>query len=182
MNADETNLNDMMRQLERATTNEPDRDASSDPQTAALREGWTLLGQLLQAAETESPCRVAWEELTIPPPATPATRLAAWKVPAALAVAASLLLGLALTWSFWRTPTGESMAKSSAPKTETHTQAKTETVLADLPWDEPIDTEIAQAKRQVLAVEQEWCFLSNATYPVYGRLQEIQQEMSDGSM
>ena len=72
--ADEKNLNDMMRQLERATTNEPDRDASSDPQTAALREGWTLLGQLLQAAETESLCRVAWEELTISPPTAKPTQ------------------------------------------------------------------------------------------------------------
>ena len=170
MNADETNLPDLERQLELATAAEPANDASLEPETAALREGWALLGQLLQDAEAESPSGVAWESLSVSPPTPlPPARRAAWKRPVAIVVAASLLVGVTLVWSWWRTPAGGPVAK------------QTNTVV-DLAWDEPIDTEIAQAKRQLLAVEQEWCYLSNATYPVYGRMQQIEQEMSEGSM
>jgi hypothetical protein len=183
MNADEQNLNPLLSQLEQATSNAPDRAAATDPQTAALGEAWSLLGQLLQAAEAESPSRVAWDELQVPPPPAPVAKPVAWKRPAALAVAVTLLLGLGLAWSWWRTPGGTVVAKTTT-KTTTVAPApvRTDNPVIDLAWDETIDTEIAAAKQQMLAVEQEWCFLSNATYPVYGRMQEIQQEMSNGSM
>jgi hypothetical protein len=176
-------VNELRRRLTAATAADCPAHLLSDAETAALREGWLALGELLEAAQPtlDEPVRLRQP----PPRRVPA----GWRLAGAAAVAASVLLGTMLVWQGvdsnrrggTPSPSGglaRGVEEPDAPS-EPLRPMPTEDELA---WDDPLDDQIASAGQQILRLQQDWDYLDDAFGPVYHGLEEMEDELDESTL
>ena len=176
-------LSELYRRLTAATAPDCPAHLLADAETAALREGWLALGELLEAAQPTLDGPVAIIE---PPQRRMPVR---WSLVAAAAVAASVLLGMMLVWQLGEgnrrggtsSPSGElarGVEESDAPS-EPLRPMPTEDELA---WDDPLDDQIASAGQQIVHLQQDWDSLDDVFGPVYHGLEEMEDELDESTL
>jgi hypothetical protein len=187
-------LEEMQRLLEKATDAGSAPPDELDPESACLREAWLAFGQMLETAPPPilaSPLP-SKEEPTTSPLALregPGVRAAPshvqrhWRLPAAALLAASLLIAVAAAWMLhnanWQadsTAAREQMAsthRKTAPSTQAHTQKVSS---SDEPqWDDSLDEQFAQVGWQMLCVQQNQFFRTDAFGVFQYQLQQLSQ-------
>jgi hypothetical protein len=172
-------LNELERRLTAATEPECPGHLLSDAETAALREGWLALGELLDAAQPalDQPVR-------LPEPPT-RWMSARWKLAAAAALAVTVLLGVTLAWQFVGGNRGGDIASPTeggegpnAPWEPSFTMPTEE----ELVWDDPLDEQIALAGEQIVRLQQDWDYLDDAFGPVYSGLEEMEDDLDESTL
>ena len=176
---------ELERRLERATAPECPSDPPQDAETAALRDGWLALGQLLEAAQ---PSGEPFQLRSMP---ERTRRVGRWPVVAA-AVAASLLLGVALAWKLVGGGAVDDVSRLDGavaahvpPGTGANVAPKptlSEPVVDDLPWDDPLDQQIASVAEEVVRVQQEWYRLEQGFAPVYRGLEQMEDDLAESPL
>jgi len=198
-------LTNLERRLEAATARDVPPEGPLDPEAAALREGWLALSQLLEAAEKQlgdcpdfrATTRSVVPEMGLSPsadespsadksPAAPPQRRR-WRLAAVVAMAVSLLVGVALAWHMLGQgrsgdqtasqdepstvlPGGDAVADARQPKTTAPTTPPSA-------WEDPLDERIDQARQAIVLLQQDWRGGGDGTDPVYDRLEQIRQEI-----
>ena len=167
--------NQLQHQLQQATAADPPpNDLPLDPETASLREGWVLLGQLLEEAQPEPK-----EPLELAAVPRRDERFQRGRAIAAL-LAASLLIGATLIGSMMET---DRTNKTATPGTER--PANVDEAVAsgpdtvDLPWDDDLDQQIDQVGQQLTLVRQDRFSLDDAMASVAYGMEQIEQEFED---
>ena len=181
-------MNDELRQLERrleqATARRLPDGTTLDSETAALREGWLAMAQLLEAADAAS------AEMAPVRPLPPAGSRRTWMAAAAAAIAASLLVGGALAWKLSSGGNSvEQVAKDRAPSQQPEPLRAPEKDLTAFPMalpdtssDESLDEGIARAYQELIRIEQDWHRLGSASAPLANKLEQIGQELSQSTI
>ena len=176
-------LFELERRLTAATAPECPAYLLSDAETAAMREGWLALGELLEAAQP-----MLDEPVRLPEP--PNRRLSArWKLAATAALAATVLLGVMLGRRFVEgnrqggiasTPEGVAVGveRPNAPSEQPRTMPTEESLV----WDDPLDEEIALAGQQIVRLQQDWGYLNDAFGPVYSGLEEMEDDLDESTL
>jgi hypothetical protein len=176
-------LSELKRRLEAATAPDCPPHLLGDAETAAWREGWLALGELLEAGQPTRHAPVPlWQ-----PPRRPAR--AVWRRAAAAAVAATLLLSVTLLWQAHRgnrrsgmpsppQPLAAGLEPSTAPSAEPHTTSTED----ELVWDDPLDEQIALAGQQILRLQQDGDYLGDAFGPLYYGLEEMGDELDQNTL
>jgi hypothetical protein len=180
----------LRRQLEAATAPGDVPDEPLDAETESLRQGWHALGRLLEAAEG--------------PLAEPGGR---WRAPvaqrrprwrpatlAAVAVAASLLVAVAVAWSLRSArsgnpplPSPEQVAsqKPAPPPTvgpdRTHAarQKRAPSKAAELKWDDSLDQQLVSAGQELVRIQQQWYAQGGGIDYVRHGLNQMEEEFND---
>jgi len=178
-------LNKLQRRLERATAPEQPVDPPEDAETAALGEGWLALGQLLEAAEP-------WQEPFELRKQTERTRHVGWRSVVAAATAASFLIGVALAWKLTGGGAPGSEARPSGTVAVNVQQegglivsperTGSESPMADMGWDDPLDQQIASVGQEVVRVQQDWYGADDAFGPVYRGLEQMDEDLAESSL
>ena len=186
-------LRKLERQLEQATAGRDAPRAALDPQTASLREAWLAFGQLLEAATSTpaaSPGAMSW---------TPPREHRRWLVPAALALAASLLVGLTVAWGVrghgpFARPGGAAIEVASnggkeatpdpeaTPPAVSPADSPADSPAAELAWDDTLDSEIASAGRAVVSVRHDWLGLAEGSSAVRYGLRRLEEDLRDSPL
>jgi hypothetical protein len=181
---------ELLRQLELATSSESTADRLDD-ETAALREGWLMLGRLIEVAEADS-------EALVPAVRPAAARIRKW--PFALAIAAGLLIAL-LSWSIvWRQASSEStpeIAESiedadkndsgggveAAAKGRNSEAAFAGTDSAsEFAWDDEFDEVLTKASVAIHSARSDWSNGEAGYASLSDRFEEFEQELEEGSL
>ena len=186
-------MNDESKQLERrleqATARQLPADTTLDSETAALREGWLALGQLLEAAESAS--GPAAPLPAVPP--VPARRSWTW-LGVVAALAASLLVAGLATWQLFpgsdtgqhaKAPEAARTPQSVQPQEPVHIPEKTQLATKsgqDSSWDGTLDESITNAYQELIGIEQDWTGFSGISASVSARLEEISQELAQSTI
>jgi hypothetical protein len=167
----------LQRQLERATAAGCEPDPSADAETAALRETWLALGQLLDAA---APVGDAMPEMRCP------RRLAAsrWSWAALAAVAVWLLIAAGVAWlPAWSVPGQAPVEVAARPSPLPSAAASAQTPAeAGLEWDDSLDEEIALAGQKILSIAQEPYRLRAIDSPIAERLKEMDRDLTESTL
>lgn len=164
----------LQHQLQRATAADPPpNDLPLDPETASLREGWMLLGQLLGEAQPEPKEPL---EFAVPRRHERSQR---GRAIAAL-LAASLLIGATLVGSMMETSRTE---KTATPGTERPADVQ-EAVASgldtlDLAWEDDLDQRIARVGEQLILVQQDRYSLDDVMASVAYGIEQIGREFED---
>jgi hypothetical protein len=163
------NLDKLERMLEQATAAQGQAQDGLDPEAASLGEAWIAFGRLLEAAE--APVEPAIGHWAMPRP-TPGRR---WLLPAAALLAASLLIGIATTWTFRSTiapssPVGQ-VAKLPPPTPATGPQ-----------WDDSWDEQIAQVGRNVIYAQQDLYAGPDPLGAVQYGIEQMQQDVEGSKL
>ena len=197
-------MNDELRKLEHQleqATPFPGEGAESSPdvlldcQTASLREGWLIFGQLLEAAQPtpDEPLKLAAfsSHGTMGPAATRRSPHAQGSRAVVSVVAASLLIGVTLMWSVLETTSSNLMVKPSKPVPPTAEDTESNVVQpqhaielteVDLQWDDPLDQQIARAGQELTRVEQDWYYVDDAFASVSYALEQTGEEIDDNTL
>jgi len=178
-------LRKLERQLEQATAGRDSPKAALDSQAASLREAWLAFGQLLEAATSTpsaSPGAMPW---------APPRVHRRWLLPAALALAASLLVALTVAWGVrgHGPPAGPGGAAkelaSSGGKEATPAPEPTGPALlpdVELAWDDTLDSEIASAGRAVVSVRHDWLGRADGSSAVRYGLRQLDEDLRDSPL
>ncbi|MGD0898851.1 MAG: hypothetical protein ABR915_13520 [Thermoguttaceae bacterium] len=199
-------LAELQRRLEQATARgEADQD-TLHAETAALREAWLALGQLLEAAgpeeeEGDSPHlperrgggpRIAGvaQMGTVPffPASPPARRWARRLVRLVVTIAATVLIAVAsvIGWSVAKRGPGQghtpdaSLAEHRPPAVPSVPGTKQPVggvSQIDLAWSDPIDNAIARAGQAVAGVEADWRTRDDASTAIQYGLRQVEEDM-----
>ena len=175
--------------LHRATSRNLPADAELDAQTAALRDGWLALSQLLEAADAEQPEPV----VTLPAAAIAVRPGKLWL--AIFALAASLLLVAAGAWlvaTRWNTVGGggSQVATSPQPKDEVSpgvapvpsNAVANDAINGELAWDDALDDRIADASEAARRVQTVSRGADRDLDFVNWRLEEISRDLATDSL
>jgi hypothetical protein len=186
--------NDLERQLEQATARPDSSGGPLDPQTASLREAWLAFGQLLDAAQPASgkgTVPFSSDENRDSPPRIqpvpwPARHRRAWLVPAAVGVAASLLVAVTIAWmtrgggDSQSNPNRGTATLAGAPgptqpgATVPQPGVASQTELA---WDDTLDKQIVLTGEAVLGAQEDWSVLADAANSVRYGIHQIQKDV-----
>ncbi|MGQ9576392.1 MAG: hypothetical protein ACUVUC_13845 [Thermoguttaceae bacterium] len=175
-------LKRLQRQLEQATgRGEP--EPGLDPQTASLREAWRAFGQLLEAAHPVP------EQPLVMRPRPAAGRGLGWLVAAAVAVAASLLIGVTIAWRWARQGPPADRARPSEMVAQ-QPQAPESPIAEEPPsmpepelaWDDPLDNQIVFTRQALLSLQEDWPVLADASDSVQYGIQQMEKEVLGGSL
>jgi hypothetical protein len=188
---------EMQRMLEKATNGGSAPPDELDAETASLREAWLAFGQMLETASPPAmELPLGLEGGTTYSPysplslregpevrGTPSHAWRHWRLPAAALLAASLLVAVATAWMLYNV---NQQADSKAPpekiastngdvvplkQSRTHAPAK-----ADEPqWDDALDERFAQVGWQMLCVQHNQYFRTDAFGIVEYQLQQFSQ-------
>ena len=176
-------LNELERRLAAATAPECPAHLLSDAETAALREGWLALGELLEAAQPmlDQPVRLRQPPNRRVP--------VGWRLAGAAALAASVLLGMTLAWQLTRGSRGggtsspsEGLAVAAEEPNAPSEQPRTIPTEDELAWDDPLDEQIALAGQQILGLQQGWDYLDDAFGPVYHGLEAMEDDLDESTL
>ena len=176
-------LSELDRRLTAATAPECPAHLLSDAETAALREGWLALGELLEAAQPmlDQPVRLRQPPNRRVP--------VGWRLAGAAALAASVLLGMTLAWQLTRGIRGgstsspsEGLAVGVRESKVPPEQPRTVPTDDELVWDDPLDEQIASAGQQILRLQQDWDYLDDAFGPVYHGLEEMEDDLEQSTL
>lgn len=186
--------NQLERRLEQATARQLPADTTLDSETAALREGWLALGQLLDAAESVS--GPAAPLPSVPP--APAPRSWQW-LGAVVALAVSLLVAGVVTWQLFpgrdsgERGSGQHAVKNPAPVPSPQSVQPPEPLgvpeksqLVTRPvqesWDGTLDEGITKAYQELISIEQDWTGFNSMSASVSTKLEEISQELAQNTI
>ncbi len=171
----------LLRQLDQATSREPDADDQPlDAETARLREGWLALSRLLAAEEAE----VDDQTIAARIHRAERRRMARRVVAGALAVAVSLLVVASATWflSNRGPPDTRSLPQQlAAPKQQPSRSAATDEPTDDIEiaWDDSLDDQFAQLSRKIAGYDNQ-SYLDDLSFEVLdAQLQRIGQDMNE---
>lgn len=185
----------LQRQLERATARGVDGESELDPQTARLRDAWTALGRLLEAATADAPSLDRWAQ-------RPPFRPRRWLVPATAALAASLLVAALAAW-MWRAgnmpekpgtappaatfATVKSPARQQTAETVAQRSAQVQNPRqpepADAPaWDDALDERLAQVGQQVVRFQQDWTSQVAARAVLQYELDQVRADLTENNL
>jgi hypothetical protein len=181
---------DLKRRLEQATSPRHCDDVRLDAQTAAWREDWLALGQLLDSSFPPA-------EAMMPPMPSPwrSSGRRLWLLGGAMAaIAAAVLVFLGVTrlgrdvdWiadapapaSGVDGPSAPGQAPSEARQSSSRLAARSELSKTELAWDDPLDDELTTLRQAVAAVRIEWHSPSDRTVGVGLGLAELEKDMKD---
>jgi len=180
-------------QLERATSPRASPETPLDPETAALREGWLALAQMLQAAEQRGAA------LPEKPAPLPRKRPHLGSLAVVAALTACLSAGVILAWMLAGSrpsprpsprsvetarkdvsPSNDGRLPAPAAVAPSPTAPKTAPI--ELAWDDPLDAQIITTAQAVAAAKQEWPYLADAAASVRMGLEQVQNEMDDSPL
>jgi hypothetical protein len=184
-------LRQLARQLEQATAGPDAPKAALDPQTASLREAWLAFGQLLEAA-TSTP-----GALPEAMPWTPPRGHRRWLLPAALAMAASLLVALTVAWGVSghgplagpggapkevASNGGKHIGPTPAPEPISPTVSPAAAPAVELAWDDTLDSEIVSAGRAVVSVGHDWLGRAAGSTAVPYGLSQLNEDLRESPL
>jgi hypothetical protein len=184
-------IEEMQRVLEKATDAGSAPADALDPEIASLRDAWLAFGQMLEAAP--APVFTSPLPLGEGPGVRAALSYARPRWPRLLAaglLAASLLIGVVTVWMLHaanrqENPTAapEQMASANqktAPSTQAHTQKVSST---DEPqWDDSLDEQFARVGWQMLCVQQNQYFRTDAFGIVQYQLEQLSKAIQADSL
>jgi len=176
-------LGELHDRLTAATAPECPAHLLSDAETAALRQGWLALGELLEAARPTGDVSIGLPEL-------PGRRVPArWRLVAAAAVAASVLLGTTLAWQWvagsrrgGMSPLSEGRAVAVGESDAASEQPWPLPTEDELAWNDPLDDQIARAAQQILRLQQDGNYLDDVFGPFYSGLEEMEEELDESTL
>jgi hypothetical protein len=166
------------RQLEQATSRPTAPAGTWDAETEQLREGWTVLGRLLEAADAD------FDEQALLVCVQGRRRPHQWYWLGATALATSLLLAVSAAW-LWSRSVGQPGAPAvpevaGSPTGASPQKSATTADTADakyLGWDDAWDEQLAQVDQTLVALHS-WSDPSDASFLIVDQqLQQISQEM-----
>ena len=177
-------LSQLEPRLEQATSRRLPDGTTLDSETAALREGWLAMAQLLEAADSASASAAPVR------PLPPADSRRTWKAAVAAAIAASLLIGSVLAWKLSSGGNSvEQVAKDRAPSQQPEPLRAPDRGLTAFPVavpdtssDESLDEGIARAYQELIHIEQDWHRLGSASAPLANKLEQIGQELAQSTI
>ena len=175
-------LTKLERQLEQATSRSAPSGQPLDPETAPLREAWLAFGQLLEAAHP------AADQAVVQPGSRSARRRRLWLVPAAVGLAASLLVAVTIAWmlhgggdssdsSSASLPAGIAANQAGPPSAAKAQQRPTAAFAAELAWDDTLDKQIVLAGEAVLNAEEDWSVLADAANSVHYGIRQMEKDV-----
>ncbi|MCP5112261.1 MAG: hypothetical protein GY953_15665 [bacterium] len=160
-------LNRLQHDLEQATAVDAP-DAPLEPRTAALRESWLLLGQLIEAAQPVPDEPLKLKRFPVEPrrgthTGSPRTVVAV--------LAASMLVTVTLAWSLTQNASQDIVTKPTDSQPP-----------LDVQWDDSLDEQIALAGEQLTRVQQDWHSLDDALASVAYAVEEFGEELTDDTL
>jgi hypothetical protein len=192
----------LRRLLEQATDDEDAPADELDPEAASLREAWLGFGRLLDAAQPpayDSPLRLGeWQQVSPLPlgegqgvrAVLRRRRVHRWLVSTAALVAASLLIGIMVTWA----PPTTDRAKSASPAAPQTTainvpsatlvqqQRQAAKTAAEPQWDDSLDEQIAQIGEQVATARENQLSATDDFASMQYRIEQFRQEVQADSL
>lgn len=195
MNDETKRLQEM---LERATAPGDALPEELDAETAALREGWLALSQLLTDAQpaTSEP----WENWLVTPRPTRHWRPVRW----AIAVAASLLIAAGLAVAYRLQNGGDGVqpnpptiaqddhapaavvepapATMVAPAAEVLQDTQLAAVSDGLEWDDTLDAQITTLAQATALVHEDWYAQAGKLNALGQALDEVKKDIEDGTL
>jgi hypothetical protein len=180
-----------LRLLEQATAAHNEPAERLDPETASLREAWLAFGEMLEArqpADSVSP---------LLPGEGPGVRAASlrrrrrWqRLLAAGVLAASLLVAMATIWMLSNTNdrdkpaiTPTQMAGTKDPVAPSQKAQPKTVAAADTPqWDDSFDEKLEQVRWQMLCVQENQTFRTDAFGQAQYRLEQLSETIQADSL
>lgn len=168
------------RQLELATSRPATDGETLDAETAELREGWSSLSRLLEAADTD----VAEKTLLVHTQMARRQRLQHWL--GIVALAAALLLAVSGAWLGLRSgqrpsrPSSSDMAGSSSqptPSAAPTTLPRSISPNDEIRWDDAWDEKLAQVDQSLASLHHGLDLGDTSFQIVDQQLQQLSQEM-----
>ena len=175
-------LNNLNRILEQATAIEDVPEVDLDPEARSLRKAWLDFGRLLEAGKPSE--EIPHDRWVAPRPSRARRRLLA----SGALVAASLLIGVAMTWILRDTDRSERsfspvVEKAAAinPSGTTLVQQQRPTTSAsnELPWDDSLDEQIAQVGWEMIYAQQD---VNDAGGLIQYGIEQMQKELEENSL
>ena len=168
---------ELQHRLERATAAECLPQESLEPETASLREGWLALGQLIETAQPALdrplPLRRAGPKKTL-----------RWRK--AVAMAASLAIGVALAWGltakYAADPTQPAREMAAASGVSEKNVIAQVDPIAELEWDDSLDDQIAMVGWEIIQVQGDRYCLDDAFRPLWESIDRMEQEIENSTL
>jgi hypothetical protein len=188
-------LSQLERRLEQATASDGASDGPLDAETASLREGWLALTERLKAVQPAAASPLVWRE------PRRSRRYEGRRALAVIAVAASLVMGVAVAGRMVRTDRVGPVAAFSAPSAgsaelaarasttdpvqpgaPSDQRGETEQVPTVRDWDDPLDQQIAAAGDEIAGVHRDWDHLDDALGTLYYGLDQVERDLEESSL
>lgn len=184
------NTGDELKQLERATSEIPQRTLDED--AAALREGWRVLSATLERNdrpfdEAAFLSKLQRELADSPAIAVKGTgKNSGWLVAAALlggALAASLLLGVAIvSGRLGKQPIAEPPPAANSQKNLAMAPNMKSEKESFSPWDDPLDSQISIAAAQMQTMQEPTLPLDASISTLNYQLQRMAEDLDEGAL
>jgi hypothetical protein len=173
-------LDNLQQMLEQATAAEGEPEGDLDGQAASLREAWLAFGQLLEAAQPPLetfPLPLTGEQQG--GKATPPVRPHRWLVPIGGLLAASLLVGIATTWTLRTTNRSENShtVPVQTASAQAHKRPQPAATSNGPEWNDSFDEQIAQLGQQLAYARDGQSGQPDAFGLVQYRIDQFRQEM-----
>lgn len=175
-------------QLLSATSGASLSNDDSDEETHSLHAAWRALHESLQSIETDVDeaglIERALGDQTTVDPSSAAPRIARralwWEAAVALASVAVLLLVASATWKLaWRSADAPAqVVEVPAPQTS----PTADSTLDKLAWDDALDEQLASAEQAIVQTRLSWSSAGYALDAFDNRLDDLQQEIDQGSL
>ena len=177
-------LNNLNRILEQATAIEDVPEVDLDPEARSLRKAWLDFGRLLEAGQPSE--EIPLDRWVAPRPSRARRRL----LTSGALVAASLLIGVAMTWMLRDADRSERSFSPVVEKTAAinpsdmalvQQQRQTTSALDELLWDDSLDEQIAQVGWEMIYAQQDVYDADGGDLIQYG-IEQMQKELEENSL
>jgi len=167
---------DLLRQLERVTTNEEISPADMDGEKADLRESWLHLTRLLADADSYL------DEIRRPNQVQQLPRSTTWKTVAVRALAVSLLVAITAVWLVAHDPAPHQPQVASPGQPSQHNLAGPAGNSAhdELAWSDDLDQQLDAAERALHRLQSPWSSQDMVFSVLQDRLDQLEAEMETG--
>ena len=151
-------INKLQRRLEQATAPEGASQDNLEPETRSMREAWLDFGRLLEAGQPSE--EISLDRWRMPRPSRVRRRL----LTSGALVAASLLIGVAMTWMLYDANPLDGIVSPAVEKTAAinpdratliHQEEQTSLQANGLEWDDSLDEQIAQVGWDMIYARQD---------------------------
>ena len=175
-------INELQRLLEQATAAEGASQKDMDPEARSMREAWLDFGRLLEAGKPSE--EIPLGRWVAPRPSRARRRL----LTSGALVAASLLIGVAMTWMLRDADRSERSFSPVVEKTAAinpsdmalvQQQRQTTSALDELLWDDSLDEQIAQVGWEMVYAQQD---VNDAAGLIQYGIEQMQKELEENSL